>query len=154
MLFRSAHRTYRYSSAEPLYPFGFGLSYSQFEYSDLRLDKTTLAIGDSLRLSVTLTNSGDRTAPEVAQFYLSDLQASTLVPRCHLIGFERVVLNPGEFRTLSFTVTPEMMSFFNDDGQLTLEPGQFRLEIGGCYPSPRGLALGAPRPVTTTFELK
>ncbi len=148
------HRTYRYSTAEPLFPFGFGLSYSKFEYSNLQLDQTTLFIGDSLRLNVTLTNKGDHTASEVAQFYLSDLQASTLVPRCHLIGFERIVLNPGESRTLELTVTPKMMSFYNDEGLLTIEPGQFRLEIGGCSPGQRGQELGSPKPVTATFEVK
>jgi beta-glucosidase len=147
------NRTYRYSAAEPLYPFGFGLSYSRFEYVDVQLDKQELAIRDSLTVSFTLTNKGDQTAPEVAQLYLSDLQASTLVPRCHLIGFERVTLAPGQTRRLEFTITPEMMSFINDDGQPTLEPGQFRLEIGGCAPSPRGQELGAPKPITVEFTL-
>ena len=90
----------------------------------------------------------------VAQFYLSDLQASTIVPLHHLIGFERVMLRAGESKTLKFTVTAEMMSFYNDDGKLTLEPGQFRLEVGGCSPSRRGQELGAPKPVTAVFEVK
>ena len=71
-------RTYRYMTEEPLYPFGFGLSYSAFEYADLKLDKSEIGIGDSLNVSVTVKNTGDRTAPEVAQFYLSDLEASTV----------------------------------------------------------------------------
>ncbi|HEU0294895.1 MAG TPA: glycoside hydrolase family 3 C-terminal domain-containing protein [Anaerolineales bacterium] len=149
-----AKRTYRYMTEEPLYPFGFGLSYSRFDYSDFQLDKTDLALGDSLNLSLTLTNCGESDSAEVAQFYLSDLHASTVVPLHHLIGFERVVLKAGESRRLKFTVTPEMMSFHNDDGKLTLEPGQFRLEVGGCSPSQRGQELGAPRPVTATFEVK
>jgi beta-glucosidase len=147
-------RTYRYISEEPLYPFGFGLSYSNFEYSDLQLDKTTLAIGDSLNVKLTLTNSGDSDSAEVAQFYLTDIQASTIVPFHHLIGFERVVLKVGESKTLKFTVTPEMMSFYNDEGELTLEPGEFRLEVGGCSPSKRGQDLGAPKPVIVEFEIK
>jgi len=147
-------RTYRYMTEEPLYPFGFGLSYSKFDYSELQLDKTTLAIGDSLNLSLTLTNCGGSDSAEVAQFYLSDIQASTIVPLHHLIGFERVMLKAGESKTLKFTVTPEMMSFFNDDGVLTLEPGEFRLEVGGCSPSKRGQELGAPKPVIATFEVK
>ena len=147
-------RTYRYMTAEPLYPFGFGLSYSCFEYSDLQLDKTHLAPGDSLPISLTVRNNGARDSAEVAQFYLSDLQASTIVPIHHLVGFERVTLKAGEGRTLKFTLTPEMMSFYNDDGKLTLEPGQFRLEVGGCSPSKRGLELGAPTPVTAVFEIK
>lgn len=147
-------RTYRYMTAEPLYPFGFGLSYSHFEYSELQLDKTDLPLGDSLQVSLTLTNSGGSDSAEVVQFYLSDLHASTIVPIHHLIGFERVMLKTGESKTLKFTVTPEMMSFFNDDGKLTLEPGEFRLEVGGCSPGKRGQDLGAPVPVSVTFQIK
>jgi beta-glucosidase len=147
-------RTYRYMTAEPLYPFGFGLSYSQFEYSGLRLDKTTLALGDSLEVSLILTNNGGSDSAEVAQFYLSDLHASTIVPLHHLIGFERVMLKAGESKTLKFTITPEMMSFYNDNGKLTLEPGLFCLEVGGCSPSKRGQELGAPKPVIAMFEVK
>ena len=69
-------------------------------------------------------------------------------------GFERVTLEPGESRTLKFTLTPEMMSFFDDDGKLTLEPGEFRLEVGGCSPGKRGQELGAPVPVTAVFTVK
>lgn len=144
-------RTYRYMTQEPLYPFGFGLSYSTFEYSNLKLDKNKIAIGDSLHLSLTLKNSGGSDSAEVVQFYLSDLQASTIVPLHHLIGFERVELKAGESRILKFSITPEMMSFINDDGKPTLEPGEFRLEIGGCSPGKRGQALGAPKPVIATF---
>ncbi len=147
-------RTYRYMTEEPLYPFGFGLSYSKFDYSELQLDKSTLPLGDSLNVSLTLTNCGESDSAEVAQFYLSDLHASTVVPVHHLIGFERVMLKAGESKALKFTITPEMMSFYNDDGKLTLEPGQFRLEVGGCSPSKRGQELGAPKPVTAMFEVK
>src|SRR5215208_2217512 len=147
-------RTYRYMTQEPLYPFGFGLSYSYFEYSDLQLDKTEFAPGDSLNVGVTLRNSGGQEATEVAQFYLSDLQASTVVPVHHLVGFERVELKAGESCRVSFTITPEMMSFYNEDGKLTLEPGEFRLEVGGCSPGKRGQDLGTPKPLTTLFEVK
>jgi len=147
-------RTYRYMTEEPLYPFGFGLSYSRFDYSELQLDKLTLALGDSLNVSLTLSNCGDSDSAEVAQLYLSDLYASTIVPLHHLICFERVFLKAGESRMLNFTITPQMMSFYNDDGKLTLEPGEFRLEVGGCSPSKRGQELGAPKPVTAVFEVK
>jgi len=148
-----AERTYRYMTQEPLYPFGFGLSYSRFEYRDLALEKSQIKAGESLDLHFTLKNTGDRPAVEVAQYYLSDLQASTVVPLHHLVGFERVELAPGESRALSFTLTPEMMSFVDDHGGSTLEPGDFRLEIGGCSPGPRGQALGAPTPLTAQFSL-
>ncbi len=145
-------RTYRYMTEEPLYPFGFGLSYSRFEYADLKLGKTDITLGDSLNVSLSVRNSGDWDSAEVVQFYLSDLQASTIVPIHHMIGFERLMLKAGESHVVEFTVTPEMMSFFNDDGQLVLEPGEFRLEAGGCSPSERGQKLGAPTPVTAVFK--
>jgi len=147
-------RTYRYMTQEPLFPFGFGLSYTTFEYSNLKMDKDAVQKGDSLGFQFTVTNTGTQTAAEVAQFYLSDLQASTIVPLQHLVGFERFELQPGASRTVEFKLTPEMMSFFNDEGKLTLESGDFRLEVGGCSPSARGQALGAPKPLVKTFTVK
>lgn len=147
-------RTYRYTTEEPLYPFGFGLSYSRFEYADLQLDRQSIKAGEALPVKVTLRNQGNLLASEVVQFYLSDLKASTIVPLHHLIGFEKVTLEAGESRVISFSITPDMMSFYNDDGNLTLEPGEFKLEIGGCSPGKRGQELGAPSPVIAFFEVK
>ncbi len=146
-------RTYRYMTEEPLYPFGFGLSYSTFAFSDLVLSKKILTSGESLDLSVKVTNTGDCTAAEVIQLYLSDLQASNTVPVHKLVDFEKTILKQGASKTVNFTVTPEMMSFYNDEGKLTLETGTFRLEVGGCSPGSRGQALGAPAPVTAEFNL-
>ena len=151
--YRMAGRTYRYMTEEPLYPFGFGLSYSAFEYNNLEFERAAVKMGERLPLKVTVKNTGARTAAEVAQFYLSDLEASTIVPQHKLVGFERVTLEPGESRTLAFTLTPEMMSFFDDNGKLTLEPGAFRLEVGGCSPGSRGQVLGAPAPQTAQFQV-
>lgn len=147
-------RTYRYMTEEPLYPFGFGLSYSRFEYSDLKLDRADVPTGGSINVRLMLHNSGPADAAEVVQFYLSDLKASTVVPVSHLVGFERIQLAAGESRVINFILTPEMMSFYNDDGKLTLEPGAFKLEVGACSPGKRGQELGAPAPVTAVFEVK
>jgi beta-glucosidase len=149
-----AGRTYRYMTEEPLYPFGFGLSYSSFEYADLELGAAAVNPGENLPLSVTVKNTGDRSAAEVVQYYLSDLEASTVVPLQKLVGFERVTLESGESQTLQFTLTPEMMSFFDDKGTLTLEPGNFRLEVGGCSPGKRGQELGAPKSESALFRVK
>jgi beta-glucosidase len=146
-------RTYRYMTQEPLYPFGFGLSYSRFEYADLTLKKTIVQAGGNLGVSVKVSNVGQRAAAEVVQFYLTDLEASVPVPLHHLVGFERVSLQPGESRTVQFTLTPEMMSFFDEQGKLKLEAGAFRLEVGGCSPGKRGQELGAPTPVTAVFRV-
>jgi beta-glucosidase len=146
-------RTYRYMTQEPLYPFGFGLSYSTFEYTDLRVAQSEVHAGDYSNINITVKNTGNCTAAEVAQFYLSDLEASTIVPISKLIGFHRISLQPGESQTLDFILTSEMMSFFDDQGSLTLEPGEFRLEVGGCSPGKRGQLLGAPTPQTAVFKI-
>lgn len=144
-------RTYRYMTEEPAYPFGFGLSYTHFEFEDLRLEKTMIKPGDSLNISLRVRNAGDTTAAEVVQLYLSDIQASTIVPFHHLVGFEKLIVPAGGSQNVNFTLTPEMMSFYNDDGKLTLEPGEFLLEVGSCSPGNRGQVLGAPKPVQATF---
>jgi beta-glucosidase len=144
-------RTYRYATAEPLYPFGFGLSYTRFTYSDLALDLSTIRAGESLSLRCTLTNSGAIEAEEVAQIYLSDLEASTAVPLHSLLGFRRVHLKPGERTVITFTVTPEMMKMVNDAGKRVLEPGEFRVTVGGCSPGERGVRLDTSAPVSEVF---
>jgi beta-glucosidase len=144
-------RTYRFMVAEPLYPFGFGLSYTRFVYSDLKMQADRIAPGAALTLRFTIANAGALEAEEVAQVYLSDLEASAPVPLHKLIGFQRVRLKPGESRALEFTIAPEMLAFVDDDGNPRLEPGQFRVSVGGCSPGARGVALGAPEPVAATF---
>lgn len=144
-------RTYRYMTEEPQYPFGFGLGYTKFEYSDIRLDKTNIKQGDSLQARATLKNVGEYYGEEVAQLYLSDLEASVETPKYALKGFQHIRLQPGQQRTVIFTITPEMMSIFDESGNSVLEPGQFKITIGGCSPGTRGVELGAPEPVETVF---
>ncbi|MGQ9489290.1 MAG: glycoside hydrolase family 3 C-terminal domain-containing protein [Anaerolineae bacterium] len=144
-------RTYRYATWEPLFPFGFGLSYTRFTYSDLRLSAEQVSAGESVKVTCTLHNIGPVAGAEVAQCYLSDLAASTTVPRHKLVGFRRVTLQPGERTEVEFEITPAMMALIADDGRPVLEPGAFRVTVGGCSPSERGLALGAPAPQTAQF---
>jgi beta-glucosidase len=148
-----AGRTYRYMAAEPLYPFGFGLSYTRFAYTDLTMEHERIRAGESLPIRFTLANLGAVEAEEVAQIYLSDLEASVAVPLHKLIDFQRVRLKPGERQTVECAITPEMMALIDDDGVARLEPGQFRITVGGCSPGARGLALGAPEPVTAMFTV-
>ncbi len=148
-----AGRTYRYMTAEPLYPFGFGLSYTRFAYGDLTLDSDHIAVGETLGVRCTVSNAGAVEAEEVVQWYLSDLEASVPVPLHKLVGFQRLRLAPGERRSLEFTIRPEMLALVDEEGQRRLEPGQFRITAGGCSPGARGIALGAPEPVAAMFTV-
>jgi beta-glucosidase len=146
-----SNRTYRYSQETPQYPFGFGLSYSQFAYTELMLAQDEVENGESVQGKFTLTNSGTVEAEEVAQLYLTDIEASALVPQHKLVRFERVRLQPGESKIIPFTIVPEMMMFADEAGQFQLEPGTFHLTIGGCSPGTRGQELGVSETVTGEF---
>ncbi len=137
--YRMEGRTYRYSTAEPLYPFGFGLSYTRFEFSGLKLNSDRIAAGKQLSFRVTLKNTGGMDADEVVQVYLSDLQASAPVPIHKLVGFRRVHVKAGKSRTVRFSLLPEAMMFVDEEGEQKLEPGQFRLTVGNCSPGKRGM---------------
>jgi beta-glucosidase len=148
-----AERTYRYAAAEPLFPFGFGLSYTQFTYGPLELESDRITSAQPLRAWVTLTNTGSTAGDEVVQVYLSDLQASAPVPRHHLVDFRRVSLAAGETCQLEFELTADKLTFTGEDGRQHLEAGEFRLEIGGCSPGARGAALGAAKSAAAVFSL-
>jgi beta-glucosidase len=150
--YNMAGRTYRYAVREPLYPFGFGLSYTRFEYLNLKLSPSHAA-ASGFRAAVTIKNIGEVAAEEVVQLYLSALESHLPAPLSQLIGFQRVRLDPGRSKIVRFTVTPEMLMLFDEDGQQKLEPGKFRLTAGGCSPGVRGVALGAPRPVSVEFQI-
>ena len=130
-------RTYRYFKGEPLYPFGYGLSYTSFVYTDLKLSASPLKSGKSINLKVTVKNTGDRLGDEVVQLYLSDLKASVPVPTRQLVGFQRVCLMPGVNEEVSFTITSDQMKIVNERGERVLEPGAFRVEIGGWAGKPK-----------------
>jgi beta-glucosidase len=135
-------RTYRYMTGEPLYPFGFGLSYTRFEYSDLVMDyQPTRRV---LKLHFTLTNTGLVAGAEVVQVYLKDLSASADVPLQSLIAFQRVALKAGESQAVEFEIPSERLIVFDDQGQVF---------IGGCSPGACGLKLGAPQPLIAHFQL-
>ena len=148
-----AQRTYRYSDAEPLFPFGFGLAYTQFAYSILELEKNIIHSGENLQASLVVTNTGSMAGEEVVQVYLGTPQTSLPAPKYSLVEFQRVTLQPGEEKHISFTITPQMMSIFDLDGKLTQEPGLYHIEIGGCSPGKRGQELGAPRPARAEFTV-
>uniref|UniRef100_A0A7C4PMK8 Fibronectin type III-like domain-containing protein n=1 Tax=Anaerolinea thermolimosa TaxID=229919 RepID=A0A7C4PMK8_9CHLR len=140
--------------SSPLFPFGFGLSYTTFDYSRPEISESEVPSGKSVQVAVTVTNTGTRAGEEVVQCYLRDEEASVPVPQQSLVGFERVALEPGESRRVEFTISPEQMMVYDDDGLPRLESGRFTVTLGGCSPSRRGEALGAPRPATLVFDLK
>lgn len=126
-------RTYRYYKGEPLFPFGFGLSYTQFSYSNLYAT-SSLKAGNNLTVRFSLTNTGDRAGDEVVQVYLSDLKASTPRPQHQLVAFERVYLRPNEKRELTFEIDARAFSLINPQGKRVIESGAFELHIGGGQP--------------------
>ena len=135
-------RTYRYFEGDPLYPFGHGLSYTRFEYSDLRLGKTSLGPRETLDASVSVRNAGSRAGDEVVQLYARTLAPKRTMPRKNLRGFERVALNPGEQRRVSFRLTPaEDFAYYDEATRaFAAEPGTYEVQVGA---SSRDIRLSA-----------
>jgi beta-glucosidase len=115
----------------PLYPFGYGLSYTTFAYSNLRLSGSTFPANDTLMVSVTLKNTGSRQGDEVVQMYVQDVVASVTRPVKELRGFRRVTLGPGESTTLIFPLTRDALAFYGPEMKKIVEPGLFRVHVGG-----------------------
>jgi beta-glucosidase len=132
-------RTYRYFKGEPLYPFGYGLSYTKFSYANLKM-KNKIKPGAGLQVSVDVQNTGATAGDEVVQLYLTDSAASVPVPIRSLVGVERIFLRPGEKRSVSMTISPRQMSVILDNGKRVIEPGDFAVSAGGKQPGFAGRA--------------
>jgi beta-glucosidase len=132
-------RTYRYFSGEALFPFGHGLSYTSFAYSDLELPESVQA-GAHVQLSVAVENTGSVAGEEVVQLYLTDLEASAPIPIRSLAGVQRVLLQPGERRRLSFALTARQLSLVDAQNERAVEPGLFEVSVGGKQPGFAGTA--------------
>jgi beta-glucosidase len=132
-------KTYRYFKGEPLFPFGHGLSYTTFIYSNLKLPSTVTA-GKNVSVSVDVKNSGNRSGEEVVQLYVTALEASAPVPIRTLQGFRRVQLKAGETKTVSFTLTPRQLSFIDRAMKRVVEPGTIEVSLGGKQPGFKGIA--------------
>jgi beta-glucosidase len=137
-------RTYRYFKGKPLYPFGYGLSYTKFSYSKLTLPQTTITAGDPLVAEATVTNSGDREGDEVAQVYLGfpDVPGA---PLRALRGFKRIHLKPGESQQVEFQLKDRDLMMVTTDGDPVVHPGKYSISIGGGQPDTEASA------VKTTF---
>jgi len=116
---------------DPLYPFGFGLSYTTFTYGDLTVDRSQLSEKKTVTVSLNITNSGRYDGAEVVQLYIRDMVGSITRPVKELKGFQKVFLKAGETRNISFTITTEDLKFYNSDLVYNWEPGEFEVMVGG-----------------------
>ena len=141
-----ANRTYRYFSGKPLYPFGYGLSYTNFSYSDLRVPTQATPAGQPVGADVTVTNAGKLAGDEVVQLCLK-FPAIKGAPRIALRGFERIHLDPGASRKLHFDLRPRDLGMVTEDGDPIIPQGDYTISIGGGQPD-----TGAPG-VTGQFRI-
>jgi len=126
----SDRRGYLFDDASPLYPFGFGLSYTTFLVENVRLDEAVIGRGDSTLVRAEVTNAGDRAGTEVIQMYIRDRVSSVTRPVKELKGFARVTLEPGERRTVELPITPDRLAFYDVNMDFVVEPGEFEIMVG------------------------
>jgi beta-glucosidase len=126
----SARRGYLFDDVSPLFPFGFGLSYTEFHFSPPRLERSTIGRHESTTALIEVTNVGDRPGDAVVQLYIRDLVSSVTRPVKELKAFQRVSLAPGASRTVELPITPESLAFWNLDMEFTVEPGDFAVMTG------------------------
>jgi len=127
----SARRGYLFETTQPLFPFGYGLSYTTFAYANLRVEPARIAPGARATVSVDLTNTGPRSGDEVVQLYVRDEVSWATRPVAELRGFRRVTLRPGETRTVTFEIGPEELAYHGPDMKRVVEPGRFDIMVGG-----------------------
>jgi beta-glucosidase len=140
-------RTYRYFEGKPLYPFGYGLSYTRFSYKDLTLPKSPVNAGDGLTAEVTVTNTGKVEGDEVAQLYLSFPKLAG-APLRALRGFKRIHLKAGESQRVRFDLKDRDLSMVSEAGEVIIPQGEYSVSVGGGQPN-----TGAPT-VAGSFEVK
>lgn len=146
-----ANRTYRYFRGEVLYPFGYGLSYTHFEYGEAGISRSSVEAGEDVELAVTVTNVGNRAGDEVVQLYLS-YAGRERAPIRSLVGFRRITLAPGESRRLEFSLDSLSMSTVDENGVRSVRPGSANLWVGGGQPDQRP-RLPSAAGVNIAFEI-
>ncbi|MEN2773929.1 glycoside hydrolase family 3 C-terminal domain-containing protein [Acetivibrio clariflavus] len=147
-----ANRTYRYMKNEALYPFGYGLSYTKFEYSDLSVSNSKVNIGDKVSCSVKVKNVGQYKSDEVVQLYVKCGDGINN-PRWQLSGFKRIELEPGEEKEVAFDILPKQMAVIDDEGRCILNAGNIDIFVGGSQPDDRSQKLTGTKVQKTTVEL-
>lgn len=146
-------RTYKYMDMDPLYPFGYGLSYGSFTYGNLNISAPTISKGDEVTVTVTVSNNGGAPSDEVVQLYVSDVQASVDVPNYQLFGVQRINVAANASKNVTFTLKSEAFQMVNNAGERVFEPGEFKIHVGGSSPMKRSQELGAPTMSTGTVTL-
>ncbi len=126
----SSRRGYLFDDISPLYPFGYGLSYTSFSFTQVRLKKTVIRADESTEVFVDVKNTGNRAGDEVVQVYIRDVVSSVTRPVKELKEFQKVSLKPGESKTISFAISPEQLSFTNIDKEFVVEAGDFEIMVG------------------------
>lgn len=147
------NRTYRYFKGSPLYPFGYGLSYTKFTYSNLNLSKSKISKTETVHVEVTVTNAGKIPGDEVVQLYLTHSESAGRSALYALKGFERIFLKPGESKKIRFEILPDDLSVVNEQGRKEIRPGKVTIRIAGALPSGRSAELGAAKPVTAGLTI-
>ncbi|NOU98921.1 glycoside hydrolase family 3 C-terminal domain-containing protein [Paenibacillus planticolens] len=148
------NRTYRYMMQEALYPFGYGLSYTTFQYERVDLEKMIYAQGQSAYLNILVKNAGNYAGEETVQLYLKALDASFRTPNWQLKGFRKVFLEPGEECLVIFCLTDKELALVDEEGAAVVEPVIFEAYIGGSQPDSRSIALTGRSPVRYRFEIQ
>jgi len=135
-------RTYKYMDENPLYPFGYGLSYTKFKYENVDVSSKRISKTDTITLTLDVVNTGEVDSDEIVQLYITDVKATFRVPNSQLKAFKRISVKAGETKELSFKLEPEMFQVVNEDGEKVFEPGEHRVYVGGSSPMPRSKELG------------
>lgn len=146
-------RTYRYMTSKPLYPFGYGLSYAEFKFNDLFLDKEEMGVDETLTVTVDVKNSGDMEAGEVVQLYITVPDSHSNQPLWALKKFERINLKKGVSTSVSFNLNASDLEQFNEEGKPEVLPGEYTVHIGNGSPGERSRELGVQM-ISTTFQVR
>lgn len=148
-----ANRTYRYATATPLYPFGFGLTYGHIEFESLQLTPKKVRAGEDVEAMVRVTNTSGRALEDVVQLYVSAVEASPTAPKSSLVAFKRVRLPAGQTRSVELNIPATALQVVTETGERRFEPGRFVVRAGNASPGPRSLELGASQPVEQTLDV-
>lgn len=141
-------------NVDPLYPFGFGLSYTSFCYGEAKTASKIISKKENISISVTITNTGKVKSDEVIQLYVTDLIASVTVPNYQLAKMNRISLEAGESKEVTFELTPKAFEMVKENGSRTIESGEFKIYIGGSSPMKRSFELGASKMSELILTLK